>query len=516
MGKSGGGGASTPKIDIPQALGSGQGSMYANTFGPLGTYASQTLPSLLGLYNWASNLATGGNVAQADWSPAKTGTLDLANAQTFAPFTGTGGSNPMLPGGGGGGGGGSGQSALLGPFLSGAEGGIGAETNLAEQFANLTNGGANIYNQGQNVFNQGTNVFGQGQNILGMGNQMVNQARNKGLFPSQQAMIDQAVASQQAALQQQLGTEGLGSSTVAQQLKGQVQMSGAAAAGQLIQGNIQLGEAEQGIGLQGEQLGFQGEQLGFQGEQLGTQVNQALYSEFAGIASQNAALQAQTWQEAMQGMGAYGTMLNATLQPFGYAMKTQEDVLQANETEAGLQLQAQTGAAQASQAGFSSLMGGLGSLLGSGGSGGSGGLLGGLGSLFGAGSGGLGASAGGFGANIAQGIGGTALAGSGGLGGALGGIGSAIGGAGSSVIGAIGVLFSVFCRVAMTVYGDEDPRWILFREYLLFRAPKPVRWLYVRNAFWFSGYIKNRPWTKKVLKWVMDALIWYDKATRTI
>jgi hypothetical protein len=493
--------------------------MYANTFGPLGTYASQTLPSLLGLYNWASNLATGGNVAQADWSPAKTGTLDLANAQTFAPFTGTGGSNPMLPGGGGGGGGGSGQSALLGPFLSGAEGGIGAETNLAEQFANLTNGGANIYNQGQNVFNQGTNVFGQGQNILGMGNQMVNQARNKGLFPSQQAMIDQAVASQQAALQQQLGTEGLGSSTVAQQLKGQVQMSGAAAAGQLIQGNIQLGEAEQGIGLQGEQLGFQGEQLGFQGEQLGTQVNQALYSEFAGIASQNAALQAQTWQEAMQGMGAYGTMLNATLQPFGYAMKTQEDVLQANETEAGLQLQAQTGAAQASQAGFSSMMGGLGSLLGQGG----------LGSLFGAGATGSGAAAGtGLSGSMwggstigsilgSSGIGTAGGAGAaGGLGGALGGIGSAIGGAGSSVIGAIGVLFSVFCRVAMTVYGPEDPRWILFREYLFFRAPKPLRLLYVKNAFWFSGYIKNRSWTKKVLKWVMDVLIWYDKATRTI
>src|SRR5215472_15457118 len=436
MGK-GGGHASAPQIQIPSGI-SGPGSYSGNVFDPLGRYSSQTLPSLLGLYNWASDIATGGNVAQPDWSPTPTGNLVLGHGnQTFAPFTGTGGTNPMLPGGGTGGG--SNQSSILGPFLTGAEGGIGAETNLAQQFANLTNGGANIYNEGQGVFNQGVGAFNTGT-------QMLNRAMNKGLFPSQQAMIDQAVASQQAGVQQQLSSEGLGSSTVAQQLKGQIKLSGAAAAGQLIQGNMQLAESEQGLGLEGEQLGFQG-------AQLGSQINQSLFNEFSGIASQNAALQSQMWQEAMQGMGAYGTMLNATLQPFGYSLRSQEDVLQANMQEAGLQLSAQTAQNQAAQAGFSSMMGGLGSLLG--GQGGSGGLIGGLGSLFGSGIGGAGAGAfgtvGGLGAGAASA-------------GAAGSLGTLGAGGGSAIIGAIGALFSVFCQVAITVYGFDDLRWVQFRE----------------------------------------------------
>ena len=484
MGK-GGGHASAPQIQIPSGI-SGPGSFSGNIFNPLGTYSSQTLPSLLGLYNWASDIATGGNVAQPDWSPTPTGNLVLGHGNpTFAPFTGTGGTgvfgpngpsgggNPMLPGGGTGGG----QNSLLGPLLSGVEGGIGAETNLAQQFANLTNGGANVFNQGQS--------------ILGMGNQMVNQARNKGLFPSQQAMIDQAVASQQAAVQQQLGTEGLGSSTVAQQLKGQIKLSGAAAAGQLVQGNIQLGESEQGIGLEGEQLG--------------TQINQSLYNEFAGIASQNAGLQSQMWQEAMQGMGAYGTMLNATLQPFGYSLRSQEDVLQANMEEAKLQLQAQTDQNQAAQAGFSSMLGGLGSILG--GQGGSGGLIGGLGSLFGSGIGGAGAGAFGTVGGLASG---AASAGAAGSLGTLGGIGGSLGG----IISALGAIFA--CQIAQTVYGIDDLRWLLFREYLLFRAPKPFRRAYVRNAGRVSSFLRNRPVLKRVIKRFMNVLIWYDKATRTM
>src|SRR5215469_6737527 len=482
MGK-GGGHASAPQIQIPSGI-SGPGSYSGNVFDPLGRYSSQTLPSLLGLYNWASDIATGGNVAQPDWSPTPTGNLVLGHGnQTFAPFTGTGGTNPMLPGGGTGGG--SNQSSILGPFLTGAEGGIGAETNLAQQFANLTNGGANIYNEGQGVFNQGVGAFNTGT-------QMLNRAMNKGLFPSQQAMIDQAVASQQAGVQQQLSSEGLGSSTVAQQLKGQIKLSGAAAAGQLIQGNMQLAESEQGLGLEGEQLGFQG-------AQLGSQINQSLFNEFGGIASQNAALQSQMWQEAMQGMGAYGTMLNATLQPFGYSLRSQEDVLQANMQEAGLQLQAQTAQNQASQAGFSSMMGGLGSLLGGGGGGGGGGLLGGLGGLLGSagGAGSVGAGALGMGADLGIGAGGAATG-------------------GSAIIGAIGALFSIFCQVAITVYGFDDLRWVQFREYLLFRAPKPLRKAYVRNAAWFSQFIKPRPILKGVIKRFMDVAIWYDKATRTL
>jgi hypothetical protein len=472
----GGGGGKAGQIDIPQALGSNPGSLYYNAFQPLGTFGSSNLSSLGSLTNWAEDIATGGNVLGNAYSQPGTGMLTGIGSQTYAPFTSTGtGTSPFsnLTSGAGG------DNSLLGPILSNEQAAMGG----AE---------ANIGNLGT-LFGQGQSILSKGQSILGTGTNMVDQARNKGLFPSQQAEINQAVSSQQAAINQQLSNEGLGSSTVNAGLQGQAKMSGAAAAGQLIQGNIQLGESEQQIGEGEQQIGAG----------LSLNAQQAMYSQFMGIANQSQSLQAQMYSEALQGEGELGQMMNATLQPFGYSMQTQQDVLQANTQEATLQTNASMGAASASAAGFSSLMGGLGSLLGGSGSGGgTGGLLGSLGSSLG---GLLGGSAGGVGAlgsftgggiSGALGAGGAAAGAAGGAGGLISGIGSALG--------------ALFCEVARTVYGVDSTDWLLFRDWILFRAPKPVRTLYVIHAYRVSRWIRGRLIVCSIIKWLMNGVLYVD------
>lgn len=390
-GKGGGGGASAPHIQIPSAI-SGPNSLGTNVFNPLGTFGSEEMLGLGGLANWAANLATGGNVQPSGGLPS-TGWLGGGNTQTFAPFTttgatGGGGLNP-LNGPGTGGGGGSFLSGLnaqqLGPFLA----------NAVQNLLNAQGTTAALQTPANTLLTQG------GQE-LSTGNQMLAQATGKtGLFPSQQAMINQAVQTEQTDIGQQLAKEGLGNSTLLQSLKGQAAVSGAAAGGQLIQGNIQLAQTEQ--------------QLGAAATGAGAEIENAMFQQFSSIASMSSALQQSLWSQAMQGYGAVGNFMTGVLNSFGYTLKTQEDVLQANETYAKDQLDAAqiNEQAQAAQSqGFASMMGGLGQLLGggggSGGSGGLGGLFSGLGSLLGIGGGaagviGSGAAAGG--AATASGVG---------------------------------------------------------------------------------------------------------------
>lgn len=383
-GKGGGGGASAPHIQIPSAI-SGPNSLGTNVFNPLGTFASEEMLGLGGLSNWAANLATGGNVQTSGGLPS-TGWLGGGNTQTFAPFTSSG-----TTGGGGAGAGGTGGSFLsglnsqqLGPFLA----------NAVQNLLNAQGTTAALQTPANTLLTQG------GQE-LSTGNTMLSQATGKqGLFPSQQAMIDQAVQTQQTDIGQQLAREGLGNSTLLQSLKGQAALSGAAAGGQLIQGNIQLAQTEQ--------------QLGAAATGAGAEIENAMFQQFSSIASMSSALQQSLWSQAMQGYGMMGNFMNGVLNSFGYTLKTQEDVLQANETYAKDQLDAAqiNEQAQAAQAqGFSSMLGGLGSLLGGGGGsggGGLGGLFSGLGSLLGIGGGaagviGAGSAAGG--AAAASGVG---------------------------------------------------------------------------------------------------------------
>jgi len=63
------------------------------------------------------------------------------------------------------------------------------------------------------------------------------------------------------------------------------------------------------------------------------------------------------------------------------------------------------------------------------------------------------------------------------------------------------------CWVAREVYGKENPKWLLFREWLETSAPKWFHQLYIEEGEQFAEYIKDKPFLKAVIKFGMDTVI---------
>ena len=374
--------------------------------------------------------------------------------------------NPAAQGGGS-------SGSILGPFLQNAWDAIQAEGAGANQL-----GG-----EGTQLFNEGQSMIGPANATLAQGNQMVNQATTgTGLFPSQQAFVDQATKSQQAAIQQQMASEGLTSSTQNAQLKGEAAQQGAATAGALIQGNIAAGQAQ--IGLGDQQLS-----LAENWSQLGVATQQAAISAISNMATQSAGLQQQAWSQAMQGYGMIGQFLQTSMAGFGESSQSLGLELSASTAQAQLNAGVQAQQAQASSSGMSSLLGSLGSLLGGSGGGGSGGLIGSLGGLIGGAGAGAGIAAGG--AAAAAGAGGVA-AGAAGIG----------GGAALTAIGA-----ALSCIVAREVYGTFNGTWKRFREWMMFDAPAPLLKFYVQHARDVAQWLKVNPDWKPFFQFYMDMVL---------
>jgi len=76
------------------------------------------------------------------------------------------------------------------------------------------------------------------------------------------------------------------------------------------------------------------------------------------------------------------------------------------------------------------------------------------------------------------------------IGGALSGLGSAAG-----------------CWVAREVYGETNPKWRLFREWLANNAPKWFQNLYNKHGEKFAAWIANKPLLKSVIRKWMDSRI---------
>lgn len=474
-------------------------SLSGQAFEPLGTYGSEIMSGLGSLGNWAANLATGGNAQVQGTMPAN-GVLANTGSTIYSPFGSVQGTTT------GGGTTGGVQSALagvntqeLGPFLSQAVQDLLQAQGSTGYLQNLLKGlpaqAKSEFAQANSLFGAGTGVFNQGQNLLNMA------TTGTGLFPSQQAMINQAVSSQQHEISQQLANAGLSASTQHAQLLGQAALSGAAAGGQLIQQNIAAANQTMATGIAEQQLGTTEQQIAQDTQKIGLQAQGDLFNQFATISQLSGGLQQQMYSEAMAGYGMLGQFMQNTVSAFGYSLKSAEDVQNVMLANAGFQLdqaKIDAGAQQASAQGFSSMLGSLGGLLGSGGSGG-GGALGGLGGLLGS-----------FGATspITGTVGGLEVAG-----GATAGTGllGSLGGAASGAVGAIGsALGALFCEVARTVYGVDSPDWLLFRDWVLFRAPRSLRTLYVIHAFRVSRWIKGRPLVCRLIRWAMNAVLWYD------
>jgi hypothetical protein len=558
MGKKGGG--KTPKVDVPK-LGNLEGDL--NT---LSNFERQFLTTPYSIGNYGLNLATGGAVEGAGASGFQkyTGGGEVAGQpQQFGNSTG-GGDPSGGTGGAGGGGGGTDFSSLLQQFL-GEEAGaantpidfntpVDANTpgvkgfteglkntitgtqaqygKLYDEVGSLSGGITSSFDpaiSGLDRTNAG--LLTTGGELLSRGNTLWDEASGEGVTPSQAAYIDTQTAASKNALAQQLASEGLSSSTMGAELGGEMDLQGAAAKGQLVQGNLQAAQGEQGLGVSATQAGQQGqeaainartaeqqllqsvkgmqgnvltsggqlvegEQAMIQGEQnMGLQMNQQHlqiaqqhFGQLAALAQQSSSAQAQYMQEALQGYGLSGQFISNILAPYGYQLQAYSTALQGSETQAQVAAGVQANAAQAQSQGMGSLFSGLGSLLGGGGGGGGGGgllggILGGVGGMAG------GAAAGGLG-TAAVGLFSGAAAG-----------GTAAGA--SAIATAIG---AAFCQLAREVYGVKSPRWVHFRGWLVFEAPAWVRLLYWRNARGLAAWVRRHPWSKLALRPLMDLL----------
>jgi hypothetical protein len=63
------------------------------------------------------------------------------------------------------------------------------------------------------------------------------------------------------------------------------------------------------------------------------------------------------------------------------------------------------------------------------------------------------------------------------------------------------------CWVARAAYGDANPRWVLFRAWLLEDAPGWLRRLYLRRGPGFAPVVARRRWLAAGLRGLMDRAI---------
>jgi hypothetical protein len=104
-------------------------------------------------------------------------------------------------------------------------------------------------------------------------------------------------------------------------------------------------------------------------------------------------------------------------------------------------------------------------------------------------------------ANIAQAQANASMIG--GIAGGLGAVAAAPMTGGGSVIGS---LFGK-CWVAREVYGENNPRWIEFRTWLLTRSPNWFHNLYIKYGPRFAQFISNKPKMKRAIRLWMDSRI---------
>lgn len=76
----------------------------------------------------------------------------------------------------------------------------------------------------------------------------------------------------------------------------------------------------------------------------------------------------------------------------------------------------------------------------------------------------------------------------------------------SGAVGNFGKLLggAAMCWVAREVYGSENPRWLQFRDWVVFKSPNWFYNWYANNGEKFAAYIKDKPLLKRIIRKWMD------------
>ena len=66
---------------------------------------------------------------------------------------------------------------------------------------------------------------------------------------------------------------------------------------------------------------------------------------------------------------------------------------------------------------------------------------------------------------------------------------------------------SPICWVAREVYGADDPRWQIFRSWLLTSAPRSLREAYIAHGPAFAAWLHDKPAAKAGVRFLMNRAI---------
>jgi hypothetical protein len=65
----------------------------------------------------------------------------------------------------------------------------------------------------------------------------------------------------------------------------------------------------------------------------------------------------------------------------------------------------------------------------------------------------------------------------------------------------------IFCWVAREVYGEDNPKWLQFREWMLTKASDNLRNFYTEYGERIAESIRNKPKIKSIIRKWMDSKI---------
>jgi hypothetical protein len=80
-----------------------------------------------------------------------------------------------------------------------------------------------------------------------------------------------------------------------------------------------------------------------------------------------------------------------------------------------------------------------------------------------------------------------------------------------SGLATLGSAAIMFCWVAREVYGKDNPKWLVFREWMLTCAPDWLYDLYMKHGEGFAKFISDKPLLKWMVRKTMDALVSREK-----
>jgi hypothetical protein len=85
-------------------------------------------------------------------------------------------------------------------------------------------------------------------------------------------------------------------------------------------------------------------------------------------------------------------------------------------------------------------------------------------------------------------------------------VGGKMGGAGGLLSGGA-ALGTALCWVAREVYGADNPQWLVFRSWMLTKAPKWLRNWYIKHGEKTADFISDKPLVKRAIRWFMDRVV---------